>query len=71
MKEKGCQTPFSMVEQMVASEFRVNKNGKVAPVKTLLKKRAKSTDDISVHSIKSEKVLEIKAANKKLNKTTS
>ena len=71
MKEKACQTPFFMIEQMVATDFRVNKNGKVTTVKSLLKKRAKSTDDVSATSIKSEKVPEMKAAIKKLKKTPS
>lgn len=47
MKEKSSQTPKFMVEQLVASEFRVNKHGLVTP-KSWLKKRAKSTDDIAV-----------------------
>ena len=47
MKEKSSQTPKFMIEQLVASEFRVNKHGLVTP-KSWLKKRAKSTDDIAV-----------------------
>ena len=60
-----------MLEHVVASEFRVNKNGKVTAAKSFLKKRAKSTDDVSTATIKSEKVQEVKAAAKKLIKTSS
>lgn len=47
MKEKSCQTPKFMIEQLVATDYRVNKHGLVTP-KSWLKKRAKSACDVGV-----------------------
>jgi hypothetical protein len=70
MKEKGCQTPKFLIENMVADEYRANKHGKITP-KSWLKKRAKSTDDITVLTTTDDEGSDLKAAGKKLKGTAS